>query len=53
VYKNAIVKTLMIVDNSVSTRSAVGVTLCAEGYTVIEAINGQDVIGKLSGQKVN
>ena len=46
-------KTIMIVDDSASIRTVVGIALRGEGYTVIEAINGQDAIGKLTGQKVN
>lgn len=46
-------KTIMIVDDSASIRTVVGIALRGEGYTVIEAINGQDAINKLTGQKVN
>jgi two-component system chemotaxis response regulator CheY len=46
-------KTIMIVDDSASIRTVVGIALRGEGYTVIEAINGQDAISKLTGQKVN
>lgn len=46
-------KTIMIVDDSASIRTVVGIALRGEGYAVIEAINGQDAIGKLAGQKVN
>ena len=46
-------KTIMIVDDSASIRTVVGIALRGEGYTVIEAINGQDAIDKLTGQKVN
>ena len=46
-------KTIMIVDDSASIRTVVGIALRGEGYTVIEAINGQDAIAKLTGQKVN
>ncbi|MEI8156497.1 MAG: response regulator [Burkholderiales bacterium] len=46
-------KTIMIVDDSASIRTVVGIALRGEGYAVIEAINGQDAINKLTGQKVN
>ena len=46
-------KTIMIVDDSASIRTVVGIALRGEGYTVIEAIHGQDAINKLTGQKVN
>jgi two-component system chemotaxis response regulator CheY len=46
-------KTIMIVDDSASIRIVVGIALRGAGYTVIEAINGQDAINKLTGQKLN
>lgn len=46
-------KTIMIVDDSASIRTVVGIALRSAGYDVIEAINGQDAINKLTGQKVN
>ena len=46
-------KTIMIVDDSASNRTVVGIALRGEGYTVIEAKDGQDAINKLTGQKVN
>jgi two-component system chemotaxis response regulator CheY len=46
-------KTIMIVDDSASIRTVVGIALRGEGYAVIEAINGQDALSKLTGQKVN
>ena len=46
-------KTIMIVDDSASIRTVVGIALRGEGYTVIEAIHGQDALNKLTGQKVN
>ena len=45
-------KTIMIVDDSASIRTVVGIALRGEGYTVIEAKDGQDAINKLTGQKV-
>ena len=46
-------KTIMIVDDSASIRTVVGIALRGAGYTVIEAKDGQDAINKLTGQKVN
>jgi two-component system chemotaxis response regulator CheY len=43
----------MIVDDSASIRTVVGIALRGEGYAVIEAKDGQDAINKLTGQKVN
>ena len=52
-YSSAIAKTIMIVDNSADIRLALGAALRGDGYKVIEAINGQDAINKLGGQKVS
>ena len=46
-------KTLMIVDDSASIRTVVGIALRGEGYLVIEAKDGQDAINKLTGQKIH
>ena len=46
-------KTIMIVDDSASIRTVVGIALRGEGYAVIEAKDGQDAINRLTGQKVN
>ena len=46
-------KTIMIVDDSASIRTVVGIALRGAGYAVIEANDGQDAINKLAGQKVN
>jgi two-component system chemotaxis response regulator CheY len=46
-------KTIMIVDDSASIRTVVGIALRGEGYTVVEAKDGQDAINKLTGQKLN
>jgi two-component system chemotaxis response regulator CheY len=46
-------KTIMIVDDSASIRTVVGMALRGEGYTVVEAKDGQDAINKLTGQKLN
>jgi two-component system chemotaxis response regulator CheY len=46
-------KTIMIIDDSASIRQVVGLTLRDSGYTVIEAIDGQDALNKLTGDKVH
>ncbi len=43
----------MIVDDSASVRTVVGMALREGGYQVIEAKDGRDALGKLFGQKVN
>lgn len=46
-------KTIMVIDDSASIRQVVNLTLKKAGYEVVEACDGQDAIGKLTGQKVN
>lgn len=43
----------MIVDDSMSVRHVVGLTLRGAGYTVIEAVNGKDALSKLGGDKLH
>lgn len=46
-------KTVLIVDDSASLRQVVAMTLKGAGYDVIEACDGKDALGKLTGQKVH
>ncbi|MDD2915932.1 MAG: response regulator [Gallionella sp.] len=46
-------KTIMIVDDSASTRQLAGIVLGAAGYELIEACDGNDALSKLNGRKVN
>jgi two-component system, chemotaxis family, chemotaxis protein CheY len=46
-------KTIMIIDDSISLRQVVAITLAGAGYDVIEASDGQDALAKLTGQRVH
>ena len=46
-------KTIMIVDDSSSLRTVVGLALKRAGYEVLEAEDGQDAMTKLDGRKLN
>lgn len=43
-------KRIMTVDDSSSVRQMVGFTLKDAGYEVVEAVDGRDALGKLSGK---
>jgi two-component system chemotaxis response regulator CheY len=46
-------KSVMIVDDSSSVRTVVGIALRGAGYEVLEAADGADGLSKLNGRKVN
>lgn len=46
-------KTILIIDDSASVRQVVNISLKGAGYEVIQAVDGQDALTKLNGQKIH
>ncbi len=46
-------KVIMTVDDSASVRQMVSFTLRDAGYEVVEAVDGQDALGKVDNQVLN
>lgn len=46
-------KVIMTVDDSASVRQMVKFTLTGAGYEVVEAVDGQDALNKLTGTSVD
>ncbi|MET0497388.1 MAG: response regulator [Steroidobacteraceae bacterium] len=47
------VKKILLVDDSASVRKVAGIALTSAGYSVLEAGNGQEALGKLNGDKIH
>ena len=46
-------KRILIVDDSASVRTVAGIALREAGYEVVEAVNGQDALGRLNGERIH
>ena len=45
--------TILVVDDSISLRQVVAISLQGKGYDVIQAGNGKEALSKLDGTKIN
>ena len=45
--------TILVVDDSVSLRQVVAISLQGKGYDVIQAGNGKEALAQLDGKKIN
>lgn len=46
-------KTILVVDDADAIRMSVGFTLQEEGYDIVEAVDGQDALNKLSENQID
>jgi two-component system chemotaxis response regulator CheY len=46
-------KKILLVDDSASVRTVAGIALRGAGYEVLEAVNGKEGLGKLTGEKIH
>ena len=46
-------KTILVVDDADAIRMSVGFTLQEEGYDIVEAVDGQDALDKLSENQID
>lgn len=47
------IRTILTVDDSVSIRQMVNITLSQAGHDVIEAVDGRDGVAKLDGSRID
>ena len=46
-------KKILLVDDSASVRKVAGIALSSAGYSVLEASNGREALGKMTGDKIH
>jgi len=46
-------KKILLVDDSASVRKVAGIALSSAGYSVLEASNGREALGKMNGDKIH